>query len=504
MSMATTATNPNDPSNPSAAHAKMAPSWKIIDDILAGPATIRAAGQAYLPKYKAEGPEEYRRRLSQAPWQPEFADILLNLSSKPFGKEVVVKEGASDQIMTLVEDIDGRGNNLTAFARPMYRNGIAKGQHHILVDNTGRGQARTVAEERAAGVRPYWVSIRAEDILALYVAEIEGKVLPVHVRLRECTVERVGFTEKSIERVRVMNREPLGVPPGEPPKFADATWQLYEKQTQGSAVAWTLVGEGAFAPLREIPLASYFTGEREGAQYAKPPLDDLADKQIELYRALSRQDEILTYAGSPMLCAQGIAKPAKGETLEVGPKRVLFAPPGAEGKTTGWSYIQPDADNLTEIRESVKALVDDIRRLGMQPLTQRSGGVTATASSIEGAKAHSAAQAWALGLKDVLEQAMVFTSTWLGQEDTVEVEVDTDFSVEAYAQAPLDALGKARESGDLSRPAYLSALRRFDVLPPDFDADADKLILAREMAAATRRAKTAQAPPTPIDPALTA
>jgi hypothetical protein len=56
----------------------------------------------------------------------------------------------------------------------------------------------------------------------------------------------------------------------------------------------------------------------------------------------------------------------------------------------------------------------------------------------------------------------------------VEVEVDTDFSVEAYAQAPLDALQKARAAKDITQRTYWGGLRRFDVLPPDFDPDAEE------------------------------
>jgi hypothetical protein len=56
----------------------------------------------------------------------------------------------------------------------VFAGGIAKGLSAILVDNTGRGQARTVAEERAAGVRPYWVALRANDIIDLKTAFVGG------------------------------------------------------------------------------------------------------------------------------------------------------------------------------------------------------------------------------------------------------------------------------------------------------------------------------------------
>lgn len=461
------ATQPN-PSTKSSAYCRMEAGWKVIDDILAGPETIRANSILYLPAYAKEGDAEYKRRLAQAPWRPEFADILQSLASKPFSKEIALGDGASARVKALTEDIDQRGANLTAFSRGVFRGGIAKGMHAILVDYPSMSAAttRTAADEKRAGARPYWVSIRAEDILALYTEFVDGREIVSHVRIRETATARNGFEETSVERVRVL----------EPTR-----WELWEATSKVSDVdVYTKIGEGPLT-LGVVPLALFWTGERDGAQFVRPPLASLANMQIELYRKLSRQDEIETYAGSPMLQAKGIAAPREGDPpLEIGPKRILFAPPGVEGSETGWSYIQPDWQILKEIRESGQATRDDMRRLGMQPLAQESGDVTATAASIEGAKAHSTVEAWALGLKDVLEQAFVFTAKWLGEPEGAEVEVNTDFSVEPYAQAPLDALHKARASGDLTQRTYWSGLRRFDVLAPDFDADAEEMDLAAE------------------------
>jgi hypothetical protein len=435
----------------------MAPQWCMIDDILAGPLRIRKQAETYLPKYEAEGPDEYKRRLDSAPWRPEFVDALESLASKPFGKEVSLGKGASQPIKDIAEDIDGRGNNLTAFSRETFRGGIAKGLHGILVDFPAISPGATLADERQIGARPYWVSIRADDIIALYTAFVGSREIITHVRIRECATVRDGFGEAQIERIRVLE-------PG--------LWQLWEKYTNEKGESgYQLVAEGKMT-LPEVPLALFWTGGREGSQKVKPPLLDLADMQIELYRKLSRQDEIETYAGSPMLQGEGIAPPSDGGQFQVGPKRILFAPPNQNGTTnTKWSYISPDAQLLQEIREGIKQVVDDMRRLAMQPMTQKSGTVTATATSVEAAKAHSVVEAWALGLKDVLEQAFTFTSEWLNQAETVEVDVNTDFSVEQNAQAPLTALKDARATGDLGHRDYLYGLRRFGVLPPDADID---------------------------------
>jgi len=469
----------DDPSQVSVAYGRMAAAWQTVDDILAGPATIRAAGERYLPKYEGEDGKEYLRRLKCAPWQPEFADILQTLSAKPFSKEVALQDGASARVKDLAEDIDARGNNLTTFARDVFRDGIARGMHAILVDFPSLSRTLTQAEERQAGVRPYWVSIPATSIIALRTAFAGGAEVISHVRLKECVTEPDGFGEKEVERIRVL--EP-------------SRWELWEREkTQAADKQWVRIDEGRLT-LPQVPLALFWTGRREGPHFVRPPLDALADKQIELYRALSRQDEILTYAGSPMLCAMGIAPPKGGATMEVGPKRILYAPPGLQGAQTGWGYIQPDAANIEQVREGIRQLVDDIRRLGMQPLTQKSGAVTATATSVEAAKAHSAVEAWALALKDCLEQAMVFTTQWLGEGDGgAEVSVHTDFIAGLPDQPSLDALAKARATKDISRSSYIEGLKRFGVLQADFDAEADEEELAEELEGLE--------PEEPIDPA---
>lgn len=469
----------DDPSNPSGAYAKMSPAWEMIEDILDGPAKVRSKGAAYLPKHPSEPDDEYNRRVQQAPWLPEFEDILSGLSSRPFTKDVALKDGASDRIKELAEDIDGRGNNLTAFSRPAFRSGLAFGCHAILVDNTGTGTARTVAEERKAGVRPYWVSIEADDIIDIKTAFVGGREQPYHVRIKECVIRRDGYAEAEEERIREFNREPMLNDRGDVIALGAPTWKLHKAVTgQGGTKRWEEIANGVFAPLTEIPLVLFWAGERDGPQEVQPPLYALADKQIELYRALSRKDEAYTKAGFPMLTANGLAAPQAGEPqIKTGPGRVLFAP--AEGAS--WNYIQPDARVLEQISADVEATRDDIRRLGMQPLMPKGGDISATASSIEGAKAHSAVQAWALSFKDALEQAFVFTCQWLGDEPKVEVSVHTDFLTGVTSQPSLDALSKARAAKDISREAFLEGLVRFAVLPGDFDAEEDATKLAEEL-----------------------
>ena len=494
------ATDPNDPSQESTECRAMKGDIERIADIMDGLDAIRMKKNAYLPRYEGEGVAQYDRRARSAPWRPEFEDALRTLASKPFGKPIAIKnpenvdvkivgvldEPTKTRSNGLVDDIDGRGNNLTVFAHEWFGKGIAFGLHAILVDypdmspgdqivsgdeGTSAAPARTVADEQAAALRPYWVHIQAKDLIALYTEVVNGKETVVHMRFRETVVTRNGFAEKTAQRIRV---------------FEPGIWQLWEQQNQSapgkSGTIWSKIEEGQIRRgpqgKTDIPVVLFYTGERVGEMQVRPPLAQLAHMQIELFRALSREEEILTFAGSPMLKGVGLGPPKDGSSIAVGPGIVLWAPAG-NGVATDWAFIQPDAANIQEVRSKVASIQDDMRRIGMMPMTQPSGNPTATGQSIDAAKAHSAVKAWALGLNDAIEQAMKFTAEWLGIDDAIKTEISTDFSV-GNPQFPLTALAAARVARDISQGTFWAGLQRYDVLPADFDPEREAVALGEE------------------------
>ena len=321
---------------PSAEVEAMADDLALIADVRAGLKAMRAKAGIYLPRYGAESAVEWRRRVACSPWRPEFNDVLLTLASKPFSRAVGFADGAPAPIVKFGYDVNGKGNSLHVFARKLFLDALANGVSLLLVDYPPV-VARTLYDQKRLSLKPYWSHYPAESIIACRTERIGGVERIVHLRLRECVTEPDGpWGEKDIEQVRVLEPE---------------TWQTWRKDAKGE---WQLFQEGMIEPsddgVRAVPL---FLGERLGAIRTRPPLRDLADMQIELFRALSRQEEILTYAGSPMLSASGVEPPDKSQ-MSVGPKCCLFAPPNRDGAHGKYEYIQPDAANLREIREHVE------------------------------------------------------------------------------------------------------------------------------------------------------
>jgi hypothetical protein len=461
---------------PSAEVEAMADDIALIADVRAGLKAMRAKASIYLPRYAAEDDAEWRRRVACAPWRPEFNDILLTLASKPFSRAVGFADGAPEPILKFADDVDARGNCLHVFARKLFLDALANGVSLVLVDYPPNG-ARTLADEKRLGLRPYWAHYPASSIVALRTERIGGRDRIVHLRLRECVSEPDGpWGEKEIEQVRVLE-------PG--------IWQIWRKRQSKNGIAedWELFEEGSIAPadegVRAVPL---FLGERMGAIRARPPLLDLAHMQIELFRALSRQEEILTFSGSPMLSASGVERPQDMSEMKVGPKVCLFAPPGSDGRNGRYEYIQPDAANLREIREHVGSIIEDMQRLGMAPTIERDGDVSATEFAIASAKAHSALQSWALNLKDALEQALAFTVPWMNQDDRraigawpIAVDVHTDFSADVQAAAEASIILNAEKERVISKQTARDELARRGMLGPNFDpVEEDRRLAAAE------------------------
>ncbi|WP_424139378.1 DUF4055 domain-containing protein [Roseomonas chloroacetimidivorans] len=471
------------PNTPSADHAAMQPYWRMVDAILGGKDAMQRGGVAYLPRFENESDGDYSHRLAAAPFTNIYADISRNLASKPFSREVRLGDGAPAPLIDLCEDIDGQGNHLHVFAAATFKAGLDKGIDWILVDyppGDGSGRPRTVAEERRAGLRPYWVHIPAERMLAVYSDFIAGREAIVHARVHEPVTVREGFGERVVDRVRVFERSPMEG------GYGPATYQLYEKrQNADGSVRWDSIEGPAPLSIGVIPLVPFLTGDRLGATWqVRPPLKDIAYLQIEEYQQESNLKNIHELTCFPMLAGQGISAPVdetgRQVRVPVGPRAVLFAPPNLQSGTHGeWKYIEPASGSLERLAQHLEKTQTNMRDLGMLPMTQ--ANLTVISAAGVALKANSAVQAWALRFKDALEQAFVLTALWLGlPTDRAEVDVYTDFGVRTGDSDEMGALLDAAEKKVVSRRTARTELKRRGLLSEDFDADADAVQLRAE------------------------
>jgi hypothetical protein len=463
--------------------AAMLDYWDQTDTIVDGIKAMRKAGEKYLPKFADETDEEYGFRRQNTKLTNVYRDIVEGLASKPFEEEVSLvttsktKEAKTipPQITDFIEDVDGSGNNLTGFASGTFFNGINSAIDWIFVDypTADPTRVRSVADAKAAGIRPFWSRVLGRNVFEAKTAMIGGREVLTYIRI---------FEPGKPDHVRVFERSGDVV-----------TWKLYVKTDRPAPSGKTMfvIEDEGVISIGVIPLEPFMTGRRDGRTFRLfPAMQDAADLQIELYQQESGLKHIKTAAAYPMLAGNGISPPldatGKPTKLAVGPNKVLYSKPDASGKVGSWAYVEPSATTMTFLAGDVKETIANLREVGRQPLTAQSGNVTVITSAVAAGKARTAVGAWALTLKNALENALVLTCKWLGIDDSTyspEVNVYTEFDDFADGNADLTELGAARGRHDISLETYWSELKRRKTLSPEFDADKEKLRLLDELPA---------------------
>lgn len=486
----------------------MLPYWDKVETILEGEAAVIAAGETYLHQFPDEDPTDYAYRLANAKFTNVYSDIVSNLASKPFAEEVTLTEGAPEPFAKLAEDIDGQGNNLNVFAQHTFFAGINYAIDWIFVDYTkarprADGRKLTLQDQRDQNLRPYWVHVPAKRMLAVYSDVVNGKQVFTHARISENVTRREGFKEVCIERVRVLNREPIFAldDAGQATEvvigYEPATWQLFQKVTRGvgsrAKSQWEAVDAGDVS-IGVIPIAPFITGRRkEGSWRFIPPLQGVVDLQIHHYRQETGLDSISELTAYPMVTGNGVELPKNADgtpqRVPVGPRSVLSAPPfSGENSSHGeWAFIEPQGTSLTFLAARIDTTEKQMRELGRQPLTATSG-ITVPQAAMANQKASSAVQAWAFALKDALEQAWALTARYLNAAVEPEVSVFTDFALESSDEKGPDWLRDMAKRGRLSQRTEWAEAKRRGVLSGDFDPTKEEAGLEAEAPSADTEA----------------
>lgn len=452
-----------NPASTSAAYDEMRPRWDLIDTLLGGTEAMRSAGSTFLPQHPEEEDSTYRNRLELASLLNMTEMTLDALCNKPFSEPAKPGEDIPAEILEFLKDIDLQGNNIDVFSRSWFRTGLAKAFSHVLVEHPRPkepedGRPRTLADDRAENLRPYWVHVPPENVLFAMAEVVNGGERLTHVRIYEETVERDGFIEVTVKRVRVLE-------PG-------YVW-VYR---QGSNGKYELEEEYA-VDMPEIPLVTFYTN-RTGLMQGKPPLTDLAHMNVAHWQSSADQRHVLTVSRFPMLAVSGaLNEDDEGQKLKVGPNQWLHCP-DPSGR---FYYVEHTGAAIEAGAKDLAALEEQMASYGAEFLRRKPGGVTATQRVLDSAEATTDLQAMALDFQDALARALYYTAQWMKKDDGGTIEVNTRFNDSWAVAGDLNALASARKGRDISRKAYLNELRRRGILDEDYDEEADKEQLDEEL-----------------------
>jgi hypothetical protein len=435
-----------DVRTPSPQVVAMAQDLALIDALMGGTYAMRAAGKTFLPKWPAEDVASYDTRLATATLFPAYARTVSVLTGKPFSKPITVGEDVPPRIVEFMEDIDLQGRDMHSFAAGVCHDALAYGMCGILVDCPPSRGARTVSDERAAGLRPYMVHIRAHDILGWRSAMVAGARVLTQLRLLEqVEVEDGAFGSAMIEQVRVL----------EPGQWS--TWRKVKVATGGDE--WVMHEEGTTS-LSEIAFVPIY-GFRKGFMVGIAPMLELGHANVEHWQSKSDQQTILHVARVPLLFAKGLGDTA----ITVGAGS--FISTGSE--LADLKYVEHSGAAIEAGRMSLLDLEDRMRQIGAELLVIKPGNITVAQTVADNEPGMCDLQRIMQAVEDALDQALDFVADWIGEKDGGRVSIYRDFGAATLAEASASLLSDMQMRGALSLPTLLGELKRRGVLSPDID-----------------------------------
>lgn len=413
--------------------------WPMIASLLAGTTAMRAAGKQFLPQFPSEADASYRLRLSVSTLFPAFQRTVEILAGKPFSRLVEIDDNVSDRIREWCGNVDLAGNSLHSFASTAFGSGLAYGLGGILVDYPRADGVVTQAQEREAGVRPYFVHIPGPNILGWRSERIAGRETLTQLRLLESVLEPDGeFGEKAVEQVRVLY-------PGR--------WEVWrDAATSGE---WRMVDEGLttiqripFVPIRFRPPHEIGASLMAGS----PPLAELAHMNVEHWQSASDQQTILHVARVPILFFRNLG----ATQISVGASSAIMA----EGPDTDGKFIEHSGAAIEAGRVSLLDLEDRMRQVGAELLVIKPGRTTVAQTFADNEPATCALQRMVRDFEATINAALGLMAEWVGEEPSGGVDIFDDFGVSNMAEATLELLTGMATAGLLSAETLFNEARR--------------------------------------------
>lgn len=423
---------------------RMAATWPKLEALKGGTPAMRKANKAYLPPQPKEDAEDYAYRLATSTLFPAFMRTSGVMAGKPFSKELTLNKVPS-AVEQLLSDVDGQGRSLHAFASDVFADcGIEFGFGGILVDFTKTEEdVKTVADEKRAGLRPYWVHIKKDQILGYKAENRDGTMVLTQLRLSEVKEEPDGeYGTTFVDMVRVL--------------YPDR-WELWRAAADGKN--WVLDSDGKMS-IGVIPFVPLY-GVRLGFMEGVSPLLDLADLNIKHWQQQSDQDDSTRFARKRMVAFTGITS---ADEMTVASNYAIQLPPNADVKV-----VQGSAESVTVGRTELTALEQQMIQTGAELLVALPGQRTATEASNDAEANKSMLQSIVENFEDALDAALQLTADWLGAGEGGTVSLFKDFAAATLTDASAQIVLSMNMNGLITKQTALLEMQRRGILTPDLD-----------------------------------
>jgi hypothetical protein len=462
--------------------------WELVDSLYGGTTTMRDAHETLLPREPKETDINYEARLKRTTLFNAYKRTIQSSVGKVFSREIMI-DTESPEVLTLIDNVDQSGRDLTEFAADVFTDAMNKGVSYILVDHTqtiGTGPEGVItrADEIEQGARPYWINIKASQVRAAVTEMINGMEILTYFRYVEETTE---FDESTHQEERTTVVRVLRLDRDNGNVLFETFYQEEEEKNllrlkaknQSNTVKdnplllldsdeWIKDEEKSgvlSSNIYRIPIIPVITN-RVSSFLGSPPLMDLAEKNVEYWQSYSDQKTILHYARVPIFTISGIKQlndvdEDSSPDMEISGNSVLEL--GKDGKA---EWVEHGGKAIEAGRQDIQDIKAEMSVLGLELYISRPGTETATAKAINNAETNSWLKTMALSLRNAIEKALIYSAQYGGfpPEQIGDVMVNTEYSIPFRDTEDMKFLLEMYKEGLLDPITLLTEAKRRNLL----------------------------------------
>jgi hypothetical protein len=446
----------DDPSIRSASVLAMMPHWDPINICLGGTKLLRTRAEDIVPREPREDDDAYNRRIFHLT-MPPFLQRLASQAAGTILRKGITLEGDPywDEWRN---DVTGDGTTLNGYARRLLIDALLYGHSSTLVDYSATTPALSLADQRLAGDRPYLVPVDAQQILGWRTSDNRAQSALTQVRILERVIEPDGtFGEDVIDQVRVLT-------PG-----GYEVWRL--EDGAGLAGGWRVTDSGPLS-VSGIPLVTVYSN-RLGTLLSRPPLIECAYLNIAFAQRFCDYHHSIHVGASPILVLRGF-DPDSDSPVGLSVNTAVLLPPDG-----GAEYVEPTSDCYTAQLQCLKALEDQISRLGINTLAQQNiTNAAAEAKRLDRIDSDSIMAVISEDLERAITDIITLASEYVGIEPPT-VSIPKDYENRLIDGNQITAYLQLFMQGAISQETLLDILQQGEVLPPNVDLD-EEVIRTRD------------------------
>lgn len=428
--------------------------WELPLTLMGGEKAMKEAGKTYLPKEPMETDAQYQNRLNRTTLKNYFAWAVENHTGRVFKKPIIFSDDVNKIILQHNDNLDLMGNNADTFYKEVFRDMLQKGISYVYVDYPRSMEDMSLADELEAGLRPYCVHIKAEQVIKAVSGMVNSRRVLLRVHLLETvTIPNGEWDTKSIKQIRILY-------PGH--------WELYRI---GPSDNWEIYDEGE-TTLDYIPLIPIY-GKKLGFFAGVSPLQNLANLNRAHWQSLSDQMNITHVARVPILFGTGFDE---GDTLTIGAKSAVMGPNESE-----LVYVEHTGKAIEAGMNELKDLEDRMMLESLELLDQKNSNETATSRALGVSDINCSLQDLAIRLQIMIIRVNDVLCDWEGIDRTGTAIVNIDFGLQLRDGSEGNILLKMRQNKSISINTFHREMKRRGILSTDFDSTEDIKLLEKEM-----------------------